>query len=98
MFHVKKPSSNVIPTFPPGIKICPKFACKERECTDENCTLAHPRNASSIPATDVEKIALHFKKHDHGWISSYHFRGLTSLSDEAKSMFGGNDGITGRTD
>jgi hypothetical protein len=97
MFYLKNPSMSVASVFPKDLTkpICAHFTCKELECTDiETCKFAHPRNASDIETSDVEKIAVHFKKNKHGHLSEYHFGKLKIVSEAVKSVWGGAGGIT----
>jgi hypothetical protein len=97
MFYLKNPAMSVGNVFPKELSkpICAPFTCKELECPDEEaCKFAHPRNASDIETSDVEKIAVHFKMNKHGHLSEYHFRKLKNVSEAVKSVWGGAGGIT----
>ena len=54
---------------------------------------AHPRQPKDIEKSDIEKIEFFFKQNKHGYLSEYHFRRL-DLSETAKSVMGGAEGIT----
>jgi hypothetical protein len=97
MFYLKNPAMSVALVFPKDLSkpICAPFTCKELECPNEEaCKFAHPRNASDIVPSDVEKIAAHFKKNNHGHLSEYHFRKLKDVSEAVKAVWGGAGGIT----
>ena len=74
--------------------ICVPYSCKGLECDDEHCKFAHPRQAADIDMSDIEKIAIHLKMNKHSHLSKYHFRKLTNLSKEVKSVLGGAEGLT----
>ena len=96
MFYLKNPAMLKGAVFPKELSktICVPYVCKELECTKENCPNAHPRNASDIDLSDVEKIAVHFKMNKHGHLSEYHFCKLKNASKTVKSVWGGAGGIT----
>ena len=96
MFYLKNPAMLIGAVFPKELskQICVPYTCKELKCKDEeNCPFAHPRNASEIESSDVEKIA-HFKLNKHGHLSEYHFRKLKNVSKTVKSVWGGAGGLT----
>jgi hypothetical protein len=93
MFYLSKEAMNSPNVFPNGIKICPDFACKGRECTAVNCALDHPRKPSDLTKEDIENIAKCFHRTGKGWLSFFHFRFMKDLSDDAKAMMGGPTGI-----
>jgi hypothetical protein len=97
MFYLKNPAMLKGNVFPKELAkaLCVPYTCKGLECPDkENCPFAHPCQATDIEMSDVEKIAIHFKMNKHGYLSEYHFRKLKNLSDAARSIMGGADGIT----
>jgi hypothetical protein len=95
MFYLKNPAMMKGFVFPKelAVTLCVDFACKGRDCNAENCAYAHPRRSKDIDKLDVDKIACFFKQNKHGYLSEYHFRKIV-LSETAKSMMGGADGIT----
>jgi len=97
MFYLKNPAMLKGAVFPKELAtaICVPYSCKGLECEDEpNCKFAQPRQAEDIDMSYVEKIAIHFKMNKHGHLSKYHFRKLTNLSEEVKSVMGGAEGLT----
>ncbi len=96
MFYLKNPAMLKGAVFPKELSktICVLYVCKELECTEENRPNAHPRNASDIDLSDVEKIAVHFKMNKHGHLSKYHFCKLKNASETVKSVWGGASRIT----
>ena len=76
-----------------AVTLCVDYACKGWECTIEKCAFSPPRQPKDIEKSDIEKIALFFKQNKHDYLSEYHFRRL-DLSETAKSVMGGAEGIT----
>jgi hypothetical protein len=91
-FYLKDPNSRKT-VFPSGTYICPNFACKGRKCTAENCVLDHPQKPGDIKKEEIEDIAKCFHRTDQDWLSHFHFSFMKELSDEAKAMMGGPNGI-----
>ena len=73
--------------------LCVNYTCKGHKCTVEKCAFAHPRQQKDIKKSDIEMIASFFKLNKHGYLSEYHFRRI-DLSEAAKSVMGGAEGIT----
>ena len=96
MFYLKNPAMLKGSVFPKELAkpLCVPYTCKGLECEDENCPFAHPLQAKDIEMSDVEKIAIFFKMNKHGYLSEYHFRKLKNLSEAARSVMGGAEGIT----
>jgi hypothetical protein len=95
MFYLKNPAMMKGSVFPKELAstLCVDYTCKGCECIAENCAFAHPRQPKDIEKLDIEKIASFFKQNKHGYLSEYHFRRL-DLSETAKSVMGGAEGIT----
>jgi hypothetical protein len=96
MFYLKNPAMLKGSVFPKELAkaLCVPYTCKGLECDSKNCPFAHPRQAKDIEMSDVEKIAIFFKMNKHGYLSEYHFRKLKNLSEAARSVMGGAEGIT----
>ena len=96
MFYLKNLAMLTGAVFPKELAtaICVPYLCKGLECPNEHCKFAHPRQAADINMSDVQKIAIHFKMNKHGHLSKYHFRKLTDLSEEVRSVMGSAEGIT----
>ena len=96
MFYLKNPAMLKGAVFPKELAtaICVPYSCKGLKCDNKHCKFAHPRQANDIQMLDIEKIAIHFKMNKLSYLSKYHFRKLTNLSEEVKSVMGGAEGIT----
>ena len=95
MFYLKNPAMNLVFVFPKeiAVKLCVDYTCKGCKCNAKNCAFSHPHQPNDIDKPDIAKIVCYFKQNKHGYLSKYKFRKL-DLSDAAKSMMGGVDGIT----
>ena len=95
MFYLKNPAMLKGSVFPKDLAktLCVDYTCKGCKCTVEKCAFAHPRQPKDIEILEIEKIASFFKLNKHGYLSEYHFRRL-DLSEAAKSVMGGEEGIT----
>jgi hypothetical protein len=62
MFFLTKHDIEAIDIFPKDLptKICANFTCKGCECTRENCSCSHPRNARELTAETIAPIVHHF--------------------------------------
>ena len=88
MFYLKNPDNDQPNIFPPGVKdkICVDFTCNGRQCS---------RRAKDIDKEDVQTIAAHFKKHNSGWLSKFHFK-AEGLCAEVEAMMGDHTGTSTR--
>jgi len=92
MFFLNKPNMKASDIFPTGLiqSVCADFACKDCECTRENCTFVHPRKVGDLKKETVNAIGNHFiekilkVKHE--------------LPEKFKSLMGGKDGCSSKTD
>ena len=95
MFYLKNPAMLKGAVFPKELAkaLCVPYTCKGLEYNDKNCPFAHPCQPKDIEMLDIKKIAIHFKMNKHGYLSEYHFQKL-NLSEAARSVMGGAEGIT----
>jgi hypothetical protein len=96
LFYLKYANCRASDVFPLDLeeKICVDWACKDRECTKDNCSLKHPRNVRDIKFDDNVKIGRNFAKTKKGWLSDYHFRNETNLPPDVLAMMGNSQGVT----
>ena len=94
MFYLKDPAIKLGYVFPKelAVTLCTNYTCKGCECNAESFEFSHPRLPKDIEKSNIEKIACFFKQNKHGYLSKYHFCRL-NLSETAKSVMGGADGI-----
>jgi hypothetical protein len=73
-------------------KICADFTCKGHECTRENCSYSHPRNACELTVETIAAILRHFSSKKNGGLNEWHFMKLGNLPADVKALVGGKDG------
>ena len=79
--------------------MCADFACKDRECTRENCTFVHPRKVGDLKKETINAIGNHFIEKKIGWFNEWHFLKVKhELPEKFKSLMGGKDGCSSKTD
>ena len=101
MFFLNKPNMKASDIFPTGLiqSVCADFACKDRECTRENCTFVHPRKVGDLKKETVNAIGDHFIEKKIGWFNEWHFLKVKhELPEKFKSLMGGKDGCSSKTD
>jgi hypothetical protein len=101
MFFLNKPNMKASDIFPTGLiqSVCADFACKDRECTREHCTFVHPRKVSDLKKETVNAIGDHFIEKKIGWFNEWHFMKVKhELPEKFKSLLGGKDGCSSKTD
>ena len=87
--------------FPNGMTqlVCVDFACKGRECTRENCAFVHPRKVGDLKKETVNAIGDHVLDKKVGWFNEWHFLKVKhELPEKFKSLMGGKDGCSSKTD
>jgi len=101
MFFLNKPNMKASDIFPTGLiqSVCAHFACKDRECTRENCTFVHPRKVGDLKKETVNSIGDHFIEKKVGWFNEWHFMKVKhELPEKFKFLKGGKDGCSSKTD
>ena len=101
MFFLNKPNMKASDIFPTGLiqPVSANFACKDRECTRENCTFVHPRKVGDLKKETVNAIGDHFIEKNNGWFNEWHFlKVMHELPEKFKSLMGGKDGCSSKTD
>jgi hypothetical protein len=75
MFYLHRPDMKATDIFPKDIlkKVCIDFTCKDRVCTKENCSFAHPRNTTKFQKGNVNAICRNFIAKKIGWLNKGHF-------------------------
>jgi len=101
MFFLNKPNMKASNIFPNGMtqSVCVDFACKGRECTRENCAFVHPRKVGDLKKETINAIGDHFLEKKVGWFNEWHFlKVMHELPRKFKSLMGGKDGCSSKTD
>jgi hypothetical protein len=75
------------------------FACKGRECTRANCAFVHPRKVGNLKKETINATGDHFLEKKIGWFNKWHFLKVKhELLEKFKSLMGGKDGCSSKTD
>jgi len=101
MFFLNKPNMKASDIFPNGMtqSVCVDFACKGRECTRENCAFVHPRKVGDLKKETANAIGDPFLEKKVGWFNDWHFLKVKhELPEKLKSIMGGKDGCSSKTD
>ncbi len=101
MLFLNTPNMKASDIFPNGMTqlVCADFACKGRECTRANCAFVHPRKVGDLKKETINAIGDHFLKKKVGWFNEWHFLKVKhDLPEKFKSLMGGKDGCSSKTD
>jgi hypothetical protein len=101
MFFINKMGMKASNVFPSGMSklVCVDFTCKGRDCIKDNCTFVHLRNVNNLKKDTILAIAKHFHKKKIGWFNKWYLlKVMGDLPDHAKTLLGGKDGPSSKTD
>jgi len=101
MFFLNKPNMKASDIFPNGMNqlVCVDFTCKGCECTRENCAFVHPSKVGDPKKETINAIGEHFLEKSIGWFNEWHFLKVKhELSEKFKSLMGGKDHCSSKTD
>jgi hypothetical protein len=99
MFYLKNPSINPSKVFLKVMpeKICAKFTCKGKECSNASRDFIHPMKPSELKRETIITIANHFNKNNISWSNEYHFMKMPDITNGVKKLLGNTRGISSNT-
>ena len=101
MFFLHKSDMKASDIFPNVMTqlVCVDFTCKGCECIRENCTFVHPRKVGDLKKETINAIGNLFLDKKVGWFNEWHFLKVKhELPEKFKSLMGGKDGCSSKTD